>query len=152
MRVVEQLLPYRAEQMFDLAADVERYPEFLPLWIYVRILRREPGACYTEQAVGLGPLRLQFESRALLLRPRRIDVTSDDPQFSNFRLSWIFQARPSGWCMVRLAAVIELRSRLLHRAADRALRGAAGDIIAAFEARARHIYGRAAIPPPALGS
>lgn len=152
MRVVEQLLPYRAEQMFDLAADVERYPEFLPLWIYVRILRLEPGACYTEQAVGLGPLRLQFESRALLLRPRRIDVTSDDPQFSNFRLSWIFQARPGGWCMVRLAAVIELRSRLLHRAADRALRGAAGDIIAAFEARARHIYGRAAIPPPALGS
>lgn len=39
-RPVERLLPYRAEQLFDLAADVERYPEFLPLWIAARIRSR----------------------------------------------------------------------------------------------------------------
>lgn len=138
---MERLLPYRAEQMFDLAADVERYPEFLPLWIYVRIRKREPGAHQTEQAVGLGPLRLRFESRALLLRPERIDVISEDPHFSEFRLSWIFEPRPGGRCLVRLAAAIELRSPL-QRAAERALRAAAKDIIAA-EKSILALYGAA---------
>lgn len=146
-RVAERLLPYRPEQLFDLAADVERYPEFLPLWIAARIRKREPGVdqtvYYTDQAVGFGPVRLRFESRTVLRRPERIDVASDDPRFRGFSLSWTFEPQPGGKCRVRLAAAVEFRSRLLQRAADRAVAAVAGEIIAAFEARARKRYGPA---------
>lgn len=140
---MERLLPYGAAQLFELAADVERYPEYLPGWIAVRIRKREAGAYYTEQVVGLGPVRLEFESRVVLRPPERIDVTSDDPRFRAFRLWWIFEPQPGGRCRVSVTAAVQFRSRLLQRAAYRALGAAAGDIIAAFEARARHLYGRA---------
>lgn len=141
-RPVERLLPYRAEQLFDLAADVERYPEFLPLWIAARIGKREAGAYETDQVVGFGPVRLSFQSRTVLRRPERIDVTSDDPRFRGSRLSWSFEPQPGGKCLVRLAAAGELRSRMLQRAAERAPEAAAGEIIAAFESRARELHGR----------
>jgi coenzyme Q-binding protein COQ10 len=146
-QAVERMLPYRAEQLFDLAADVERYPEFLPLWIAARIRKREPGVdhtvYHTEQTVGFGPVRLRFESRTVLRRPERIDVASDDPRFRGFSLSWTFEPQPGGKCRVRLAAAMEFRSPLLQRAAGRALAAVTGEIIAAFEARARRLYGRA---------
>lgn len=142
---LQRVLPYAVEQLFDLAADVERYPEFMPLWIHVRVLGRDPGILYTEQEVGLGPVRLEFASRVALRRPERIEVTSDDPRFREFRLAWTFGAGSGGGCLVRIAASIELRSHLLQRAAERALRMFGGRTMTAFEARARQVYGTATV-------
>ena len=111
----------------------------------VQVLSRAPGALYTEQAVGLGPVHLEFISRVMLRRPERIDVTSEDTRFREFRLSWTFSPRRGGSCLVRVAASIELRSHLLERAAERALRLFGGETLAAFEARARQVYGTAGI-------
>ena len=52
-RKVERSLPYSAEQMFDLAADVERYPEFLRWWITARIRQRRGEIFYTDQVLVL---------------------------------------------------------------------------------------------------
>lgn len=139
---VERLLPYGAAQLFQLAADMERYPEYLPGWIAVRIRKREAGAYYTEQVVGLGPIRLEFSSRVVLRPPERIDVTSDDPRFRAFRLWWLFEPQPDGLCRVSVTAAVQFRSRVLQRAAHRAVAAAAGNIIDAFDARARRLYGR----------
>jgi len=126
--------------MFDLAADIERYPEFLHWWIAARIRTRDSNICYVEQVLGLGPVRLQFASKALLRRPERIDVTSSDPPFRRFILSWLFESLASAGCRASIVAELEFRSRLLQQVADRVLPATVADIIAAFEARARALY------------
>lgn len=146
-QAVERLLPYSAQELFDVAADVERYPEFLPGWIAASVRTRERGVessvYYTDQVVGFGPVRVRFASRTVLRPPYRTDVASDDPSFRGFRLSWIFIAEPHGKCRVILRAVFEFRSRLLQSAAEHALGAVAADVLSAFEARARALYGRA---------
>ncbi|WP_425482693.1 type II toxin-antitoxin system RatA family toxin [Chelativorans xinjiangense] len=56
----ERVLPYDSEVLFDIAADVEQYPEFLPSWKAARITRREGNTYWTDQTIGLGPLRARF--------------------------------------------------------------------------------------------
>jgi hypothetical protein len=62
--------------VFDLAADIECYPQYLTGYISARIQRRDSNLCYVEQVVGFGPIRLQFASIAALHRPERIDVAA----------------------------------------------------------------------------
>jgi coenzyme Q-binding protein COQ10 len=141
----ERLLPYTCEQLFDLAADVERYPEYLPWWMAARIRRREANTYFTDQVLGLGPIRVSFASRTVLQRPTRIEVTSRDFPFRQFKLSWNFVTVAETGCRVSLIAEFELRSVLLQGILDRVLPGATAEVIAAFEARARSLYQRTKI-------
>ena len=50
-------LPYSPEQLFDLAADVERYPEFLPWWVAARVRKREGNVYYTDQIIAIAMIR-----------------------------------------------------------------------------------------------
>ena len=140
IRKVGATLPFDCEQVFDLAADIESYPQYLTGWVSARIHKRESNLCYVEQVVGFGPVHLQFASIAALHRPERIDVTSTDASFRHFSLSWrIVPARPSG-CCIGIAIELELQSRLLQQIVKRLLPVAVDDIIAAFEARAHLKY------------
>ena len=141
--VIEQtgrLLPFSCEQVFDLAADIEHYPDFLRGWITAHVRSRESNICYVDQVVGIGPLRVQFSSKAVLLRPVRIDVTSSDPPFRHFSLSWLVEAVPSAGCRVSVVADLQLQSIFLQQAVDLVLPDRVSDIIESFEARARHLY------------
>lgn len=133
-------LPFTREQVFDLAADIERYPEFLSGWVSARIQRRESNICYVEQIVGLGPVRVQFMSKAVLNRPDRIEVTSTEAPFRLFSLSWLIAEAPSAGCRLSVVANIELRSRMMQRIMNQLLPPAVDDVIRAFEARAHRIY------------
>jgi coenzyme Q-binding protein COQ10 len=133
-------LPFSGEQVFDLAADIERYPQFLTGWISSRIQKREGNVCHVEQVVGFGPVRLQFASQAVLHRPHRIDVTSTDPPFRKYSLTWLVADMPTGGCRISVAAELELRSGLLQRIVNCWLPTTIEDVVAAFEARAHSIY------------
>jgi coenzyme Q-binding protein COQ10 len=133
-------MPFSCEEVFDLAADIERYPEFLPWWISARIQRREPNICYVDQVLGLGPIRLQFASRAVFRRPEHIDVTSTCSPFRRFSLSWRVEAIRQVGCRISVAADLELQSGFLQHVVNQFLRTAVDDIITAFEARAHRIY------------
>ena len=137
---IGRLLPFSREQVFDLAADIEQYPDFLRGWITARVRRRESNVCYVDQVVGIGPLRIRFSSKAVLLRPVRIDVTSSDPPFKRFSLSWLVEAVPSAGCRVSIVADLQLQSSFLQQAVDLVLPDRVSDIIEAFEARAYRLY------------
>ena len=137
---VGRLLPFTREQAFDLAADIERYPDFLRGGMTARILQRESNVCYVDQVLGIGLIRVQFSSKALLRRPERIDVTSSDPPFRRFSLSWLIEAGPSAGCRVSIVADLELRSRILQQVVERVLPATVVDMMAAFEARAHDLY------------
>jgi coenzyme Q-binding protein COQ10 len=133
-------LIFSGEQVFDLAADIERYPQFLTGWISSRIKKREGNVCHVEQVVGFGPVRLQFASQAVLHRPHRIEVTSTDPPFRKYSLTWLVADMPTGGCRIRVAAELELRSGLLQRIVNCWLPTTIEDVVVAFEARAHNIY------------
>ncbi len=137
-------LPVPAEAIFDLVADVERYPEFLTLWRSARVYAREEGAYFTEQEIGLGPIRERFRTRTQLNRPDYIDVTSIDPLFKTFRIRWDFlPARTGIGAEVTIAMTWEVRSRLLQKGIEAMLPMTATRMVTAFEHRARTMQRRA---------
>lgn len=124
------------EQVFDLVADVERYPEFLPLWRWARVAQQEHERTYvTEQEIGLGPIRERFVTRTTLSRPSAIQVTSDDTLFQAFHIHWEFTPMRSG-CRASIVLRWEMRSRPLQRAIDLLLPGVARSMVDAFRNRA----------------
>jgi coenzyme Q-binding protein COQ10 len=132
--------------VFDLVADVERYPEFLSLWHDARIYAREEDVYYTEQEVGLGPVRERFRTRTQLLRPERIVVTSDDRRFHAFGIRWTFEPLRGG-CRAGIELSWEMRSRSLQKAIELLLPTAARSMADAFQRRA-HDRLRCAPPDP----
>lgn len=125
-----------SETVFDLVADVERYPEFLPLWSNVRVFRRRGTVYYTEQEVGMGPIHQRFHTRTALMRPERIEVTSTDRNFRHFHINWDFAEVPDG-CRIHIALRWEVRSWLLQRAVDMVLAETSRAMVDAFERRAK---------------
>lgn len=136
-----RILPCAPDQMFALAADIERYPEFLTGWRRARIIAREGNRWRVQQALGLGPLQLEFESQARLEPPRSIEVASDSAPFATFRFTWLIEALEIPGARVSLAAEITMRSRLAQHAVDALLPAAMADVLQSFEVRARHLYG-----------
>jgi coenzyme Q-binding protein COQ10 len=124
------------ESLFDLVADVERYPEFLPLWSAARIRARKGNVYYTEQVIGLGPIRERFRTRTALERPHAIEVRSTDGLFRKFLICWQFEDEGSD-CRVSISLTWEVRSRLLQAAIDGLLPMTARSMVAAFEQRAQ---------------
>jgi coenzyme Q-binding protein COQ10 len=137
---VGHVLPFTPEQVFDFAADIERYPDFLPGWISASIQRRETSTCYVEQVLGAGPMRVRFASKAVLRRPERIDISSSDLPFRQFDLSVRVVPRSPAGCSLAISARVELRSAILQQVLQRVIAGSIDDIVAAFEARAHSLY------------
>ncbi len=127
------------ETVFDLVADVERYPQFLPLWSEAKIYRRRGATYDTEQEVGLGPIRQRFQTRTILARPSHIDITSTDRAFRNFSIYWEFAEAPVG-CAIRINLTWQVRSWLMQRAIDVVLPETAKSMVNAFETRARRAF------------
>jgi len=142
MRVQRHIgrLPYSLEQLFDIAADIERYPAFMRGWRDVRIVERSDDGAVVDQVVGLGPLTLSFRTTARFRRPTAIDIGSSDPTFSVFGLHWAFAREDDTTCAASIAAEIALRARWLDAAAQPLLPGLIGDVAEAFAARVRHLY------------
>ena len=133
----ERQLPYAVDALFDLAADFEQYPDYLPGWRSARIDRRAGEWLEAEQCVGFGPLEVRFRTAAKLRRPQFIEVTSDDPQFERFRLLWTFSAARAPLCRVVLSVDLELHGHLLQHVIEDIAPGSAQAVLEAFAERAR---------------
>ena len=141
-------LPYTPEQLFDLVADVERYPEFLPWCLAARVRQRQGNAITADLLIGFRMVRERFTSRVVLDRPRRIDVTYSEGPFRYLNNHWVFVAEPDGACLVDFYVDFEFRSRLLQKIIEVLFHEAVKRMVSAFEARARQLYG----PPDPAGA
>lgn len=137
----ERWLPYADRVLFDLAADFEQYPSYLPGWHSAWIERREGERLQAEQTVGFGPVRLRFRTTATLRPPQCIEVVSDDPQFNRFNLTWTFSADGMRGCCVGLSVELELRAHLLQHTIEAIGPGSADSVLGAFAQRAHELFG-----------
>ena len=140
----QRTLPYRPEQLFDIVADIARYPEFLPWCVACRVNRREGDVIWGDLMVGFKVFREKFTSKVTLDRPRRIDVEYINGPFRHLANHWIFIPEDGGQATtIDFYIDFEFHSRLLRAAATPVFNEAVRRMVAAFEARARQLHGPA---------
>lgn len=139
-----RVLPFRPEQLFDLVADIERYPEFLPWCVATRVRSREGGRLVSDMVIGYKMFRERFTSRVVLDHPRRIDVSYSEGPFKYLTNHWVFVPRGAASCEIDFFVDFEFRSKLLQRMIGVVFNEAVKIMVSAFERRARDLYG-----PPA---
>jgi coenzyme Q-binding protein COQ10 len=132
-------------QMFDLVADVEKYPEFVPLCEDLRIRRRAQSGegietLVAEMSVGYKAIRETFTTRVTLDEPRRrILVEYVEGPFSFLENRWTFKPDPAG-CLVEFYITYEFKSFALRMLMGAMFERAFAKFAEAFEARADVIY------------
>ncbi|MCU7798665.1 MAG: type II toxin-antitoxin system RatA family toxin [gamma proteobacterium symbiont of Lucinoma myriamae] len=140
-------LNYSPQQLFDIVADVQRYPEFLPLWqeVHVSKLPRASSEDYsysTRQTIQLGPVKKCFCTETRLLPFNRIHIQSSDPLFQTFTMNWLFIPDNNNQCIIEFSLNCVASSLFLRPVFDAVLLQMAHSIVSAFENRARFIYGK----------
>lgn len=137
----KRILPYRADQLFDLVADIESYPEFLPWCRAARIRKREGNMIYADLVIGWKMIRERFTSRVILNPPSRIDVSYHEGPFKYLNNHWIFEPKPNDSCLIDFYVDFEFHSRMLQMAMEVLFNEAVRRMVRAFEARAQQLYG-----------
>ncbi len=133
--------------MFDLVADVEHYPEFVPLCAALRVKRRarsDEGVeiLVADMTVAYKMIRETFTSRVLLDRPRlTIHVEYLDGPFSRLDNRWEFVSQGDKACDVKFFISYEFRSRTLGMLMGAMFDAAFRRFADAFEERANTVYG-----------
>ncbi len=136
-----RIVPYTADLMYRVVADVERYPEFLPWVVALRVLSREQvkarDVLAAEMAVGFGALRERYTSRVILdPAARTIDVAQTSGPFRILENHWRFTSLADR-CRVEFSIAYEFKSRLLNAVAGSAFGKVYIKMADAFEARAK---------------
>ena len=134
-------LPYRPEQMYELVAGVDRYPEFLPWCKAARITRREGNAFYADLVVAFKVFRERFSSKVTLHPTSLIDVEYINGPFRYLNNHWKFDPDPeTGGCIVDFYVDFEFKSKILQNLIGLLFNEAVQRMVAAFEARAEKLY------------
>ncbi len=139
-----QVVAWRPEQLFDLVADVGKYPQFLPWCVGARVRSHTETELVADLTIGFGPFRESFTSRVSLDRPSVIRVKYENGPFRYLNNQWKFTPHPRG-CRVDFFVDFEFRSRMLQAAIGMVFNEAVRRMVNAFLKRARDVYG----PPQA---
>lgn len=134
-------LPYSAEQMFDLVADVARYHEFLPWVIATRVKSDSETEMVADMLVGFKALREKFTSRVIKDRPNRIEVIYVDGPMRDLDNVWHFRPLPDGGCELDFCVDFSFRNMMFEMLAGQYFDRAFRKMVAAFEQRADALYG-----------
>ena len=134
-------VPYSAEQMFDLVADVARYKEFLPWVIATRVRSDSETEMVADMVVGFKSLRESFTSKVSKRRPEMIDVIYVDGPLRDLDNEWHFTDLPEGGCRVDFSVEFAFKNRVFEALAGQYFDRAFRKMVAAFEARAEALYG-----------
>jgi coenzyme Q-binding protein COQ10 len=137
-------LPYSAQQMYDLVADVARYPEFLPWCAAARInscsVEGTSEVMEAELVISFKVFREKFASRVTLWPiERKIDTQYLDGPFKHMQSNWAFKDVDGG-CDVEFFVDFEFRNAILQKLIGVVFNEAMHRIVRAFEARAIALY------------
>lgn len=137
-------LPHTAQQMYDLVADVEKYPQFLPWCVAARINSISPGpdrsVMEADLVISFKVFRERFASRVTLFpHERKIDTEYVDGPFKYMHSTWAFHDRPDG-CDVDFFVDFEFKNAILQSVVGLVFNDAMLRIVRAFERRAAELH------------
>lgn len=134
-------LPYAPEQMFELVADVARYPEFLPWVSAIRVRSNSDTEMVADMIVGFKGLRETFTSKVAKERPDHIRVDYLDGPLKYLNNDWIFRPDGQGGTLVEFCVDFAFKNRVFELLAGQVFDRALRKMIGAFETRAAALYG-----------
>lgn len=135
----QQFSPYSPQQLFDLVADVEKYPEFLPWCRAARILERKDGEFLGELVISFAHFSESYVSRVVLDPPHGIEVTMVRGPFEHLSNSWKFTPE-NGGTRIDFSLDFKFRSRVLEKLIGGLFSKATAKMVSAFKARADVLY------------
>ncbi|MGD9918374.1 MAG: type II toxin-antitoxin system RatA family toxin [Paenirhodobacter sp.] len=146
-----RVMPYSAQQLYDLVVDVTRYPEFLPWNSAARVRSRKPGAVpgtellEADLVISFKVFREKFGSRVTLdPAARRVETEYLDGPFKYLKSWWKFTDLPEGGANVEFFVDFEFRNAILQKVIGVVFEQAMHRIVKAFEDRAAVLYGKTA--------
>jgi len=145
-------LPWSAEQMYELVADVARYGEFLPWVVAARVKSDSETEMIADLLVGFNALREKFTSKVMKHRPERIEVIYLDGPMRDLDNVWQFKQLPEGGCEVDFKVEFTFRNAMFERLAGQYFDRAFRKMIGAFEERADKPYGSSSRHAPSPAS
>lgn len=133
-------LPYSQQQLFDLVADIEKYPQFLPWCTACRITQRENNVVYGDLVIGYKMVRERFKSRVTLDSPNHIRVEYLEGPLKYLSNHWTFIPEADGGCTIDFFVDFEFKNPVFKRLMGLFFNEAVRRMVAAFEARAHTLY------------
>ena len=134
-------LPHNAAQMYDLVADVSRYPEFLPWVSAIRIRKDEESEMLADMIVGFKSLRETFSSRVLKTPKSSIIVDYLDGPMKHLHNAWTFEDVEGGGSIVDFTVEFSFRNRVFEALAGQFFDSALRKMTTGFVERADALYG-----------
>lgn len=132
----EKVLPYPAEFVFDIVADVEQYPKFLPWCIGSRVYKRRDGEFHADVVIGFKMFREKWTSRVTHDRPRTISVDYIKGPMKHLHNDWEFVPRGEQGTLVKFCLDFEFQNPLFQKLVGHLFEEAVHHMVAAFEKRA----------------
>lgn len=142
----KKVLPYSAAQMYDLVADVESYPKFLPWTSATRIRSRKDMGDHqvmeADMVISFKVFRERFGSRATLRQKEgKISIEYLDGPFKYLHSDWSFTDQAGGGCEVNFFVDFEFKNAILQKLIGIVFGEAMRRTMRAFEGRAKVLYG-----------
>jgi len=127
--------------MFNLVADIERYPIFLPWCRSATVHARTPSEVTASLEIARGPFRKSFTTRNRMADPARIDIELVDGPFSRLDGYWSFEGIAARRCKVGFEVQFEISNRVVARVLAPLFEEIARTMVDAFSRRAHQVYG-----------
>ena len=134
------LVPYSAEQMYQLVNDVQSYPEFIPGCTGSRVLESGPTQMTAAVDVSKAGISKTFTTRNTLLDNQSINMQLVDGPFRKLMGGWQFTPLSEEACKVELHLDFEFTNKLIELAFGKVFKELAGSMVQAFTQRAKEVY------------
>lgn len=131
---------YSPQQVFDVVADIEKYPVFLPGWINVDVISRQANTMEVEQELGFSFLNWRFTSRADFEPPFHIHINSTKGPFLSLDIDWTFAPFENNKTRVSIVAKSDSTPGPQHRFLHGIFSSSTQSLLDRFHARVQQIY------------
>jgi len=132
-------LPYGADELFTVVADVRDYPSFVPWCAGAKIHREDPKEIIADLVIGFGPFQESFTSQVTLDRPRQLLVHAIEGPLEHLTNAWTFTPVGSN-TLVDFMIDFQFKQHLLDHVANGMFHEAATRMMSAFESHVHLLH------------
>ena len=137
--IEDRIFPYSAKQMYDLVADVNEYPNFLPWCIGARLYNINDDDFYADLIIGFKVFRERFTSH-VMLSDNKIKIDYIKGPLEHLHNAWYFEDLDEGGSKLHFEVDFEFRNKIFQKVVGGLFTDAVRRMVTSFELRAEEIY------------